>query len=206
MTTDVAPHPLLTVEQYRARERRSDVRHEYVQGRIYAMSGESRAHNEIAGNVVARPRAARGAGSGRMSFESVRLVAAAGVEYYPEVMVACGPPPDDRYIETAPCVLVQVLSPSTRRTDRREKGAAYRAIDTLDAYIIVHQSARRVEWYTRDAATREWRVADVVGQGVIAFPCPVGPDGAPVTMTLDELYDSVELPPPREPRRDRASS
>lgn len=206
MTTAVAPRPLLTVAQYRARELRSDVRHEYVHGRVYAMSGESRAHNRIASNVFAPTFAAARGGACRVSFESVRLIAAAGVEYYPDVMVACGPPPEDPYVETAPCVLVEVLSPSTQRTDRREKGAGYRAIDSLEAYVIVHQPTRRVEWYTRDAATREWRVADVVGNGVITFPCPPGPDGALVTMTLDEIYEGVELPLPRAPRRGRTST
>ena len=141
-----------------------------------------------------------------MSFESVRLIAAPGVEYYPDVMVACGAPPDDPYVETAPCVLVEVLSPSTRRTDRREKGSAYRAIDSLEAYVIVYQPERRIEWYARDATTREWRVADLVGNGVITFPCPPGPDGAPVTMTFDEVYAGVDVPPPRPPRRGHAEA
>ena len=202
MTTAVAPLPLVTIEEYRARERRSDVRHEYVDGQVYAMSGESRAHNEIAGNIYARLRAARRGGPCRVSFETVRLVVAHGVEYYPDVMVACGPPPDDPYVETAPSLLVEVLSPGTQRTDRREKGAAYRALPSLQAYVLVHQPRRRIEWYTR-AADGTWRVADLVG-GVISFPCPPGADGAPLTMSVDEIYEGVEPPPDRAPRRSRA--
>lgn len=202
MTTAIALRPLLTVEQYRARERRATVRHEYVHGQAYAMSGEGRAHNRIAANVFARLFAAARGGPCRVSFESVRLVAGPDVEYYPDVMVACDPAPDDPYVETAPCLVVEVLSPSTRRTDRREKAAAYRALDSLSAYVIVHQPLRRVEWYTRDA-DGAWRVADLGGNGVITFPCPPGADGAPVSMTFDELYAGVEPPLARAPRRGR---
>ena len=204
MTAAVAPRPLLSVEEYRARERRSEVRHEYVDGRAYAMSGESRAHNRIAANVFARLFAAARGGPCRVAFESVRLVTGNGEEYYPDVMVACGPPPDDPYIETAPCVLVEVLSPSTRNTDRREKGPAYRALPSLQTYLIVHQPRRRVEWYTR-AADGAWLVADLMGNGTVSFSCPPGADGAPVTMTFDEIYEGVELPPPRPARRGRAA-
>ncbi len=203
MTTAVAPRPLLTVDEYRARERRSAVRHEYVHGRVYAMSGENRTHNRSALNIVTRVFAAARGGACRVSFESVRVVAAQGIEYYPDVMVACGPPPDDPYVETAPCLLVEVLSPTTRRTDQREKGSAYRALDSLAAYVIVHQPERRVEWYMRDANDGSWRVADLVGSGVVTFPCPPGADGVPVTMTVDEIYEGVEPPPERAPRRAR---
>ncbi|GJG86521.1 hypothetical protein tb265_17020 [Gemmatimonadetes bacterium T265] len=201
MTTAFALRPLLTVEEYRARERRSDVRHEYVDGRAYAMSGESLDHNMIAGNIYARLREARRGSSCRVSFESVRLVVTSEREYYPDVMVACGPRSPDSYVETAPCVLVEVLSLSTRRTDRREKGAAYRALDSLEAYVIVHQPERRVEWYARDPNDRSWRVADLVGRGAITFPCPPGADGVSVTMTFDEIYEGVAPPPARAARR-----
>ncbi len=168
------------------------------------MSGESRTHNEVAGNLYARLRTARRGGACRVSFESVRLVAAEGVEYYPDVMVACGPPPDDPYIEIAPCLVVEVLSPSTRRTDQREKGSAYRALDSLAAYVIVHQPERRIEWYTRDKADGSWGVADLVGIGMITLPCPPSADAAPVTMTFDEIYEDFE--PPSRAERPNARS
>ena len=170
MTTAAAPaavpRPLLTVEEYRARERRSDVRHEYVDGRVYAMSGGSRAHNRVVLNIATRLFAAARGGPCRVSVESVRLVVNSSREYYPDVVVACGPPPDDPYVEDAPCVVVEVLSPSTRNTDRRDKGPAYRANPALHTYLIVDQPRRRVEWYSR-AADGTWQVADLVGNGTV---------------------------------------
>ena len=196
-----APRRLLSVAEYVAFETRAATRHEYVAGRVYAMSGESRAHNQIALNVAARLRAAARGGACRVSMEGVRLVADARTHYYPDVMVACGPPPDDPLVETAPCVLVEVLSPSTRRTDRREKGLAYRALASLRTYLVVYQDRRRVEWYAR-GDDGEWTVADLVGDGTVRFPCP-GPPGGPVEMTFDELYEAVALPPAPAPRPER---
>lgn len=197
-TAAVAPRPLMTVQEYRARERRSDIRHEYVDGRAYAMSGDSRAHNRIVGNVFVRLFAAARGSACRVSVEAVRVVTG-DREYYPDVMVAREPPPDDPYIETGPCALVEVLSPSTRHTDRREKRLAYCALPSLQTYLIVDQPRRRIEWYSR-AGDGTWQVADLVGNGTVTFPCPAGADGAPVTMTFDEIYEGVE-PPPERPRR-----
>ena len=204
MSTAVAPgvpRPLLTAAEYRARERRSAVRHEYVDGRAYAMSGESLDHNAVVGNVFARLHATKRGIGCRVSVESVRVIAG-DREYYPDVMVACGPRGEDPYAETAPCVLIEVLSPSTRHTDRREKGPAYRALPSLQMYLIVSQPQRRIEWYSR-AADGSWLVTDLVGDGAVTFPCPPGADGAPVTMSFDEIYEGVEPPPPRPARRPR---
>ena len=210
MTTAAAPsaRPLLTVEEYRARARRSDVRHEYVDGRAYATSGSSRDHNRVVLNVAIRLFAAARGGRCRVSVDSVRLVAGDEEVYYPDVMVACGPPPSDPYAEVAPCVLVQVLSPTARhitarRIDEYDRGLAYRALPSLRTYLIVDQPQRRVEWYTR-AAGGLWRVTDLVGSGAVTFPCPAGADDAPVSMTFDEIYGGVELPPERPARRTRA--
>jgi hypothetical protein len=90
--------------------------------------------------------------------------------YYPDVMVACGPAPGDPLVETAPCALA-----------------------SLRTYPVVWQDRRRVEWYARDAEG-EWTVADLVGDGAVAFARPAAP-GGPVTMTCDDLYDGVDLPP-----------
>ncbi len=187
-----APRRLLTVAEYVAFETRAATRHEYVDGRVYAMSGESRAHNQIALNVAARLRAAARGGPCRVAMEGVRLVVDARTHYYPDVMVACGPRPDDPLVEAAPCVLVEVLSPSTRRTDRREKGLAYRSLASLRTYLIVYQDRRRAEWYAR-ADDGGWTVADLVGDGTVEFPCPAAA-GGPVAMTLDEIDEDVALP------------
>jgi len=107
------PHRLLTPEEYRAFEDASPVRHEFVGGRVYAMSGVRRPHSRISGNIFARLWAAAQDGPCRVHHSEVKLRVGDDY-YYPDVMVACGPEPDDDQIEDAPCLVVEVLSPSER--------------------------------------------------------------------------------------------
>ena len=78
------------------------------------------------------------------------------VIYYPDVMVGCGPEPTDERIEDAPCLVVEVLSPSTERTDRHEKLSTYKRVPNLGAYLILAQEERRVDRYWRDTSG-EWQ-------------------------------------------------
>jgi len=119
------------------------------------MSGETRRHNQIAGNVYARCRAAARLGPCRVFTEGIKLRLRDRV-HYPDVMVACGPGPGDERYEDAPCVLVEVLSRSTRRTDQREKLAAYCPFLSLGSYLTIDQRRRVVDHYRRDAAGT-WR-------------------------------------------------
>jgi Uma2 family endonuclease len=90
-------------------------------------------------------------------------------------------------IENAPCLVVEVASPSTESIDRREKLLAYRSIPTLRAYLIVAQDGRRVErcWRGEDG---EWRQGEAVGKGSkVLIPCP-----SPIEITLSEIYEGLE--------------
>jgi Uma2 family endonuclease len=188
----------LSVEEYLAFEAASPVRHEFVDGEIYAMSGATRRHSQIATNIVAQCwNAARG-GPSRVHRGEVKLKIGR-IYYYPDVMVACGPEPDDPHVEDAPCLVVEVLSPSTESTDRREKLMVYRHLASLGAYLIVDQDRRLVERYWRDA-DGGWRHATLEARGAIPLPCPE------LTLTLDEIYEGVELPPLDEVLRVREES
>jgi Uma2 family endonuclease len=186
MPERVIPHGLLTVEEYLAMEATASVRHEYVGGMVYAMVGTTKRHNRIVGNVYARLLAAARAGSCRVYMEAVKL-RVEDVIYYPDVMVACGAEDDDQLIENAPCLVVEVASPSTESIDRREKMLVYRSIPTLRAYLIVAQDDRRVERYWR-GEDGEWRQGEAVGEGSeVPIPCP-----SPIEITLSEIYEGLE--------------
>jgi Uma2 family endonuclease len=174
---------LLTVEEYRALELTSDVRHEYVNGIVRAMSGESRVHNRIVGNVYRRLVEAAGGGPCRVYVNAIRVRLRRNVFYYPDVVVACGEP-GDSHEEDAPCLVVEVLSPTTRETDLREKALNYRRKRSIQAYLVVHQYEARVERHYRDAGAA-WRYDDVAGAGDVPVPCPE------TALTLDEIYDGV---------------
>lgn len=187
MTHPARRDRFLTIEEYFALEEASATRHEYVDGEIYAMSGVTRTHSRIAMNIGARVWAAARGGPCRVHQSEVKL-RVGRIVYYPDVMVACGPAPADPRLEDAPCLLVEVLSPSTEPTDRREKLMVYRSIATLRTYLIVDQECRLVDRYWRDA-DGEWRHATLVDAGALPLPCPA------LTLTLDEIYEGVELPP-----------
>jgi Uma2 family endonuclease len=189
----------ITVEEYLTFEATSPVRHEYVDGEIYAMSGASRRHSKIAGNIFVRCWTSAPGGQCRVHQAEVKL-RAGRVFYYPDVMVACGSEPQDSHVEDAPCLVVEVLSPSTESTDRREKLMVYRRISSLGAYLIVDQDRRLVEHYWRDL-DGGWRHATLEDRGDIRLPCP-----ADFGLTLDEIYESVELPPLEEVLRVREES
>lgn len=182
--TDLAMRtPLLSAEEYLRLEPSSPVRHEYVAGAVHALAGTTRRHNRIALNIARRLADAAENGPCRVCMADVRLRARSDVYYYPDVMVACGPEPEDPYLEEAPCLVVEVLSPSTASVDRREKLFVYRQIPSLQAYLIVETDRRRVERHWR-GADGEWR-AEEHSAGRMPVPCP------DADLPLDEVYAGV---------------
>jgi Uma2 family endonuclease len=177
-------HRSISVEEYLALEATSAVRHEYVSGAVHALAGGSKRHALIVSNLVAwlRP-AARGRGC-RVYAADVKLRAASDVFYYPDVIVACGPDQGGALIETAPCLLVEVLSDSTAAIDRREKLHAYKQIPSLRSYLIVHQPDGRIERHWRDA-DGVWWTADLVKAGEIPLP------EIDATLSLESAYEGV---------------
>lgn len=131
MAESVGLHPPLSVERYLELERESLIRHEYVGGQLYAMTGTTKRHNLIVGNILVALREAAKGTSCRVYSENVKVRTPEDVVYYPDVMVACEPDTDDLYVEQEPCLLVEVISPTTESTDRREKLIAYRTIPRL---------------------------------------------------------------------------
>src|SRR5258707_1226841 len=113
----------VSVDDYLAGEEGSEIKHEYIGGTLYAMAGTTKQHNQLAGNVYALlHRALRG---GRcqafISDVKVRLkIMGDDVFYYPDVVVGCDPRDTHRHFLSFPKVIVEVLSPSTERLDRRE--------------------------------------------------------------------------------------
>lgn len=144
----------LSVEDYLISERQSEIRHEYIGGEIYAMAGASEEHNVVAGNTfIALATHLRGRPCRTfMTDMKVRLqVIGDEMLYYPDIMVACDPRDTDRYFKRYPSVLIEVLSPDTERTDRREKRFGYLGIETLEAYILVAQDRMEVTVFRKSA-------------------------------------------------------
>jgi Uma2 family endonuclease len=112
-----------------------EIRHEYLGGAVFAMTGGTRAHNQIAGRILSKILPVAEAQGWRTYINDV-LLRAADDAFYPDVMVACGDEVDHRF-ETSPCLVVEVVSPSTEKYDRTAKHAAYTNIDSVLAYVLV---------------------------------------------------------------------
>lgn len=183
MVERAATQGSLSVEDYLEMEKTATVRHEYVAGEVYAMVGVSRRHSRIAGNIFRLLAVAAAGGSGRVHQSDMKLQIDDGF-YYPDVMVACGPEPENPYYEDAPCLVIEVVSPSTESTDRREKLAAYKRVPGLKACLIVDQERMQVERHFRDEAGG-WYRADLVDEGHFSVPCPE------MSLTLAEIYEGL---------------
>jgi Uma2 family endonuclease len=144
----------ITPDEYLKGERGAEIRHEYVDGSIYSMAGESRRHNRIASRIFTKIADHLEDSDCETYFEGVNLQINARTYYYPDVLVTCETEKDDdKYIVRFPCLIVEVLSPSTASTDRREKLLAYKMIDSVQEYAIVWQDEKRVELHRRQDAT-----------------------------------------------------
>jgi Uma2 family endonuclease len=137
---------------YLRSERDAEERHEYLDGEVVAMAGGSRAHNLLA-TRVARLLGNHLEGSTCRVYQSdmkVRIERANRF-YYPDIMVCCDPlPPDaDDYFETAPQLLVEVLSPKTAANDDGEKRVNYQALESLLEYLLLDPKTGGAVLYRR---------------------------------------------------------
>ena len=177
----------MTLDEYLAFEEQSVIKHEYVAGEVCAMAGTTTRHNLVTLNI-ARCLHAPARARGCKVFASDVKVHVADRIYYPDVMVACGEAANVDQIVRAPSLLIEVSSPSTRATDRREKLESYRRIPSLRTYLIVSQRRRHVLAYVR-GPNDVWIRAEFTGSEVIPLPEIAS------RIALNEIYDGVDLPP-----------
>jgi Uma2 family endonuclease len=188
-----------TVEEYLTFERASDERHEYLDGAIYAMAGESLAHGDICSNLTGLLFAQLRGTPCRVLSKDTKVRAGPGegrtrkgLWAYPDLLVVCGTPSyHDRHADVLvnPCVLIEVLSPSTEDTDRGEKWQRYQEwLPALQDYVLVEQTRALVEHYGRRGVTDAWqyRRLDATLE-LSSIDC---------TVPLRDLYDRVVFPQP----------
>lgn len=145
----------ISVEEWRELERTSvDVKHEYIDGHVYAMSGGSLAHSSIGINAVRVLQGAlRVAGKECYTYNSDVAARISSKRYtHPNASVTCDerdkPSPDTTEIQS-PRVIVEVLSDSTEAYDRGRKLGYYRACPTVEEYVLVASKYQSVEVYCR---------------------------------------------------------
>jgi Uma2 family endonuclease len=150
-----APASRITPQDYLSLERQSETRHQYLDGEMFAMSGASRIHNLIVGNVSRELGSQFKERPIEVYSTDMRVrVDATGLYTYPDVVVVCGEPqPEAKHLDTLlnPTVLFEVVSESTAAFDRGRKFAHYRQIPSLREFVLVEQETARVEHHSARA-------------------------------------------------------
>ena len=182
-----------TPEEYFALENRSEVRHEYFEGEVFAMAGASKVHNFLVQNASTKMRTSL-RGKGCQVFASdVRLEAKERFYYtYPDVVVTCDPADHrDPYLVRYPVLIAEVLSPSTAEYDHTTKFENYQKMPTLRHYLLLSQAAWIVEWFRRDEAG-QWIYTLLTGPDSILEIPDLG-----LVLPLRELYEDTDVAPLR---------
>ncbi len=179
----------LTPQEYLAVEREAEIKSEYFNGEMYAMSGASRKHNLITLNIAAGLlQQMRGRPCEVYSSDMRVKVSATGLYTYPDVVAVCGEPKfEDTHIDTLlnPTLLVEVLSASTASYDRGQKFGHYRWVESLAEYVLVSQDECKVEHFAKQS-DRQWL------QTVVQSPeAQIELASIQSVLRLREIYDKV---------------
>jgi len=181
--------PYLTEEEYLEFERNSEIKHEYFDGEIFAMSGASETHNLIIVNVLGELRSQFKKrpcwvypSDMRLKIETTKLYT------YPDVMIVCGErkfDDDHKDMLLNPDVIIEVLSDSTENYDRGKKFEHYRKIGSLKEYVLISQNTRKIERFLKTEHLR-WISDETDEEHTEIILESVG-----CALNLDEVYDKV---------------
>ena len=176
---------------YLALEASSNVKHEFLDGQIYAMAGGTPEHAALAAAMVGILFAQLRAGRCRVHDSDLRVRGLeTGLATYPDATVVCGPlerDPEDQNAVTNPTLIVEVLSRGTEEYDRGDKFEHYKRMPSLRQYVLVSYREHAIEVWTRDQADA-WTRA-VAHEGDAAHLTAVG-----AQVDVHELYAAATHP------------
>jgi Uma2 family endonuclease len=179
----------MSPEAYLKAEQDSLIKHEYRQGLVYAMAGASNTHVSIAVNLVAMFRNhVRGSGCRVYTADTKVHIESVKTYYYPDVAISCDQ--RDRELKDFlrhPCLIVEVLSDTTEAFDRGDKFNDYRNLESLQEYVLVSQTRKRVECFRKNAEG-QWVLypysdADEMHLASVDFRCAIA-----------DIYEDVDFP------------
>jgi Uma2 family endonuclease len=179
-------HHDLSVEEYLQLEEASTTKHEYVAGQVFAMSGATARHNVVSMNIATALAVHLRGGPCRAYAEALKVridVKQDAIFYYPDVFVACGPQDLEKVFLIDPKLVVEVLSPSTERTDRREKALNYREVPALEEYVLIAQHKPEVTIFRR---SENWAAQVVKELNAVAELRSVA-----LALSLGDIYEGA---------------
>ncbi len=158
--TNAVDDKIYTVEEYILLEEASDIRHEFINGQLYDMSGGTDLHNEICQNLIIFFRGILEKKEFKVYMEGVKCKIH-GEEYYtyPDVFITSDESDkENKYIKQHPLLIVEVLSDSTRKYDTVDKFMQYQKINALQYYILVEPEVFSVHCFSKNE-NGEWQAA-----------------------------------------------
>ena len=158
----------MTLIEFLAWEEQQTERHEFFAGETFAMVGGTARHNRVSLNLASRIGDHLDGTKCQVFAENMKVQIAGGV-LYPDVMVTCSKAEaGDEQTVTDPKLIIEVLSPSTRGYDKRDKFILYRTLASLREYVLIDPTKRQVEVFTL-ADGGAWLLTDQTTAGVLSL-------------------------------------
>ena len=184
MVNRVPKASFISEVEYLAGEKIADIKHEYIDGEVFAMAGASASHNRISLNV-ARKFGNYLENKPCQPYISDMKVKVGSKYFYPDVLVDCSGLADDSHVTEPPTLIIEVLSKSTRRMDETTKRIAYTQINSLLEYVLIEQDFVDIEVIRR---RNGWQSEHFYLGDSVTF------EAIALTMTVEEIYARVNNP------------
>lgn len=186
-----SPPETLSLKAYRNLETSAETKHEYHDGEIIEMTGGSINHNSILINLIVLLKLALRGTNYRLQSSDLRLwIPQYNRGLYPDLMLIAGEPlfSDNRNDEILnPCVIIEVLSPSTSGYDRGDKFRYYRSIPQLNQYLLVSQGEILIESYSK-TSENNWLLQEYTpARGIISL------DSLGISLNLADIYEGIDF-------------
>ncbi len=172
----------ISVEDYLEGEKISDVKHELIAGDVYAMSGVSKNHERIFRNLYLNIGNHLATSSCDI-YSSDMKVRVANNFFYPDLMVVCDETTDHDYYTDSPIIIVEILSPSTRRRDRTLKREQYLTLPSLQEYVLIEQDSVDIEVIRRN---NHWQSSHYFMGDQVTF------DSIGLSLPVETIYQRVQ--------------
>lgn len=180
--SNLAYHLPISEQDYLTGEKDSIIKHEYIDGVVYAMSGASAAHNRLAGNIYLA-FANHLKGKPCQPYTSDMKVKVGSKYFYPDVLVDCTDLDDNSYFSEQPSIIVEVLSKSTRQLDKTTKLDSYIQIPSLQEYLLIEQEQAEIAVLRRATG---WRAEYYFLGDSIAL------NSIDLTISVEDIYQRVK--------------
>lgn len=181
MANRVVKQQFISEAEYLAGEKIADIKHEYIDGDVFAMAGASASHNRLSLNIATAFNVHL-AGKPCQPYISDMKVNVGTKYFYPDVLVDCSGLNDDSHVTQSPTLIVEVLSKSTRRTDETIKRIAYTQINTLLEYVLIEQDFVDIEVIRR---RNGWQSEHFYLGDSVTF------EAIGLTLTVEDVYARV---------------